>query len=124
MKRNCSEGKHKPAQQCLFASGMQDLSHFGTQIAEKLQLLSSSSAHRIPRHASSDSTQVLAKLPPASISSRPRKCSTTRDVIRMFTLETNASANADGNTVSTSFGLHEKPTNGGIAHCIAPISRS
>src|ERR1022692_1453939 len=54
---------------------MQDLSHFGTQIAEKLQLLSSSSAHRIPRHASSDSTRVLAELPPASISS----CKLTRD---------------------------------------------
>ena len=44
---------------------------------------------------------------------RPRKCSTTRDVIRMFTDETNASANADGSTVNTSCGLQENPTNGG-----------
>ncbi len=44
---------------------------------------------------------------------RPRKCSTTRDVIRIFTLETNARPNAEGSTVNTSVAFHEKPTKGG-----------
>jgi len=55
---------------------------------------------------------------------RPRKCSTTRDVIRILTDDTNASANADGKTVKTSPGLHEKPTNGGSVAVMAPISFS
>src|SRR6185436_21131367 len=55
---------------------------------------------------------------------RPLKCSTTREVIRMLTLETKANANAEGSTVNTSCGLHAKPANGGMVHDIAPISRS
>ncbi len=52
------------------------------------------------------------------------KCSTTREVIRIFTEETKARPKAEGSTVKISVGLHEKPKIGERGGQIRPTSFS
>ena len=55
---------------------------------------------------------------------RPRKCSTTREVINILTAETNANPNAEGSTVNTSRELQENPAKAGSETGKWPTSAS